>query len=86
MSKEYKLEVEKRTKENKKDLKELRRNGKIPGIYYSYDSKDSLPFFIEQSVITRRLNQTQTFFQLMWGVKIERYYLNLFSTILLQKK
>jgi len=39
MSKEYKLEVEKRTKANKKDLKELRRSGKIPGIYYSYDSK-----------------------------------------------
>ena len=45
MSKEYKLEVEKRTKANKKDLKELRKSGKIPGIYYSYDSKESLPFF-----------------------------------------
>ena len=48
MSKEYKLEVEKRTKANKKDLKELRHSGKIPGIYYSYDSKDSLPFLIEK--------------------------------------
>ena len=32
MSKEYKLEVEKRTKANKKDLKELRKSGKIPGM------------------------------------------------------
>ena len=69
MSKEYKLEVEKRTKENKKDLKELRRNGKVPGIYYSYDSKDSLPFFIEQSVITQAIKSDSNIFSINVGGK-----------------
>ena len=72
MSKEYKLEVEKRTIENKKDLKELRQSGKIPGIYYSYDSKDSLPFLIEKDD-GRILNATIT----KEGYFLEKYsYLN----------
>jgi large subunit ribosomal protein L25 len=69
MSKEYKLEVEKRTKANKKDLKELRRSGKIPGIYYSYDSKDSLPFFIEESVITQAIKSDSNIFSINVGDK-----------------
>lgn len=69
MSKEYKLEVEKRTKANKKDLKELRRSGKIPGIYYSYDSKDSLPFLIEQSVISKALKSDSNIFSINVGGK-----------------
>ena len=69
MSKEYKLEVEKRTKANKKDLKELRRSGKIPGIYYSYNSKDSLPFFIEQSVISQAIKSDSSIFSINVGGK-----------------
>ena len=69
MSKEYKLEVEKRTKANKKDLKELRKSGKIPGIYYSYDSKDSIPFFIEQSVINNALKSDSNIFSINVGGK-----------------
>ena len=69
MSKEYKLEVEKRTKANKKDLKELRRSGKIPGIYYSYNSKDSLPFFIEQSVISQAIKSDSNIFSINVGGK-----------------
>ncbi len=69
MSKEYKLEVEKRTKANKKDLKELRKSGKIPGIYYSYDSKDSIPFFIEQSVINNALKSESNIFSINVGSK-----------------
>tara|TARA_B100000676_G_scaffold300845_1_gene347118 strand:+ start:1000 stop:1680 length:681 start_codon:yes stop_codon:yes gene_type:complete len=69
MSKEYKLEVEKRTKANKKDLKELRKSGKIPGIYYSYDSKESLPFFIEQSVINNALKSDANIFAINVGGK-----------------
>ena len=67
MSKEYKLEVEKRTKANKKDLKELRKSGKIPGIYYSYDSKESLPFFIEQSVINNAIKSDANIFAINVG-------------------
>jgi len=69
MSKKYKLEVEKRTKANKKDLKELRKSGKIPGIYYSYDSKESLPFFIEQSVINNALKSDANIFAINVGGK-----------------
>ena len=69
MSKEYKLEVEKRTKANKKDLKELRKSGKIPGIYYSYDSKESLPFFIEQSVINNAIKSDANIFAINVGGK-----------------
>ena len=69
MSKEYKLEAEKRTKANKKDLKELRKSGKIPGIYYSYDSKESLPFFIEQSVINNALKSDANIFAINVGGK-----------------
>ena len=69
MSKEYKLEVEKRTKANKKDLKELRQSGKIPGIYYSYDSKDSLPFLIEKSVINNALKSDANIFAINVGGK-----------------
>ncbi len=69
MSKKYKLEVEKRTKANKKDLKELRKSGKIPGIYYSYDSKESLPFFIEQSVINNAIKSDANIFAINVGGK-----------------
>ena len=58
MSKKYKLEVEKRTKANKKDLKELRKSGKIPGIYYSYDSKESLTFLLNNLSSIMLLNLT----------------------------
>ena len=69
MSKEYKLEVEKRTKANKKDLKELRKSGKIPGIYYSYDSKDSLPFLIEKSIINQAVKSDSNIFSINVGGK-----------------
>ena len=46
MAKEYKLEVEKRESTRKSDLKQYRKEGKIPGVYYSTDSKKSTPFYI----------------------------------------
>ncbi len=69
MSKEYKLEVEKRTKANKKDLKDLRRSGKIPGVYYSYDSKESLTFFIEKSIIHQAIKSDSNIFSINVGGK-----------------
>ena len=44
MAKEYKLEVEKRDVGKKSDLKILREEGKIPGVFYSYDSIPSHPY------------------------------------------
>ncbi len=46
---DYKLEVFRRDDTNKGGLKRMRKEGKIPGIYYSHDSKDSIPFFINKS-------------------------------------
>ena len=49
MADEYKIEVHKREISNKKsDLKTLRKEDKIPGVYYSFDSRDSAPLYIEK--------------------------------------
>ena len=49
--KEFKLEVSKREGSGKKAIKEIRREGGIPGIYYSHNSKASIPFTINKSEI-----------------------------------
>ena len=49
MATEYKLEVQKRDKYGKKASKYLRKNGTIPGIYYSSDSKESISFSIDKT-------------------------------------
>ena len=41
----HKIEVNKRELSSKKSfVKNLRNQDEIPGIYYSHDSKDSIPF------------------------------------------
>ncbi|MBC8214436.1 MAG: 50S ribosomal protein L25 [Candidatus Marinimicrobia bacterium] len=47
MAQEYILEAHSRKEMGKKDVKILRSEGKIPGVYYSHDSKESIPFYIE---------------------------------------
>tara|TARA_Y100000748_G_scaffold301420_1_gene301596 strand:- start:2557 stop:3228 length:672 start_codon:yes stop_codon:yes gene_type:complete len=46
MAEEYTLDVSKRDLTNKGGIKQMRKSGKVPGIYYSFDSKSSTPFFI----------------------------------------
>ena len=46
MANEHKIEINKRDDISPQGLKQLRRDGNIPGIYYSATSKDSLPIFI----------------------------------------
>ena len=48
MANEHKIEINKRENITQHSLKQLRREGNIPGIYYSTTSKDSLPIFISQ--------------------------------------
>ena len=44
-----KLEVHKRETSNKKsDLKSLRKDEKIPGVYYSFNLQKSVPLYIEK--------------------------------------
>ena len=46
MSNEFNLTVDKRELSNKGGRKRALKEGKIPGIYYSHDSKNSIPFYI----------------------------------------
>lgn len=46
--KEFKLEVNKRDSSTKKSRKQVRREGGIPGVYYSQDSKESISFSIDK--------------------------------------
>ena len=48
MANEHKIEINKRDDCTPQGLKQLRRDGNIPGIYYSSTSKNSLPIFITQ--------------------------------------
>ena len=48
MANEHKIEINKRDDVRSQGLKQLRRDGNIPGIYYSATSKDSLPIFINR--------------------------------------
>ena len=53
MADEFKIEVHKREISNKKsDLKTLRKEKKIPGVYYSFDAKESMPLYIEKKSFT----------------------------------
>ncbi len=52
MATEYKLEVNRREDFGKKANKLLRREGNIPGVYYSADSKSSTHFYINAKELT----------------------------------
>ena len=47
MANEFNLNVNKRDMTNKGGIKQLRKSGTVPGVYYSHDSKSSIPFYIE---------------------------------------
>ena len=52
MAKELKIEVHKRDVSPKKSyLKTMRNEDKVPGVYYSFDSKESVPLYIEKKII-----------------------------------
>ena len=67
MAKEYKLEVEKRDSTKKSDLKKYRKEGKIPGVYYSYDSKKSINFLVNQSEINAAIKSDANIFAINVG-------------------
>ena len=51
MGNEFTLEVIKREISKKSDIKKSRNEGHVPGIYYSHDSKDSIPFYITKTTL-----------------------------------
>ena len=66
----HKIDVNKRELSNKKSfVKELRRQDQIPGVYYSHDSKTSIPFTVDQKVIHEALKSDAQVYQISVGSK-----------------
>ena len=67
---DYKIEVQKRELSSKKSfVKGLRHNGDIPGIYYSHDSKESIPFMVTQKVLREALKSNSQVYKINVGSK-----------------
>jgi large subunit ribosomal protein L25 len=66
MAKQYKLTVEKREVLSNKDLKSLRKDFKIPGVYYSYDGNNIL-FQISQKEIKNAIQSGANIFTVNVG-------------------
>lgn len=67
---DYKIEVQKRELSTKKSfVKGLRRNNDIPGIYYSHDSKESIPFIVTQKVLREALKSDAQVYKINVGSK-----------------
>ena len=65
MAKEYKIEIEKRTLED--NIKQLRSNDLIPGVYYSHDSKESILFQMNLSELRNAIKSKAAIFQVNVG-------------------
>ena len=68
---DYKIEVQKRELSSKKSfVRGLRRNGDIPGIYYSHNSKESIPFMVTQKVLREALKSDSQVYKINVGNKL----------------
>ena len=68
MADEFKIEVHKRELSAKKsDMKNLRKEQKIPGIFYSFDSKESIPLYIDQKTFTEASKSGAKIFNIAVG-------------------
>ena len=66
MAKQFKLNVEKRELKGTSEVKNLRHQKKIPGVYYSYDSSNIL-FQIDESEIRNAINSKANIFSVTVG-------------------
>ena len=69
MSNEFNINVEKRELANKGGRKRMFKEGKIPGIYYSHDSKESLPFSIDKKEIVKAQRAETQIYNITVGSK-----------------
>ena len=69
MNNEFTLEVIKRDKEKKTIVKQMRKDGQIPGIYYSHDSKNSIPFYIKRNTLREAYKSGARIFNINVGNK-----------------
>ena len=66
----YKIEVNKRDLSSKKSfVRSLRREDEIPGIYYSHESKSSIPFTITKKTLHEALKANTQVYQITVGSK-----------------
>ena len=68
MAKEYKIEIEKR--KLSENVKYLRYNGGIPGVYYSHNSKESLLFKMDMAELREAIKSGAQIFKVSVGGKL----------------
>ena len=76
MSNEFILNVNKRDLCNKGERKRSLKQGKIPGIYYSHDSKESISFYIESKELIKAQKSDSRIFSINVGNKKRNVFLN----------
>jgi len=69
MKNEVIIDVNKRDLGNKNSRKNMRMNKQIPGIYYSHDSKESIPFFMLESEFKKAKSSGVQIFAINVGSK-----------------
>ena len=69
MADEFKLDIFKRDNLSKSSLKQLRRDGNIPGIFYSYNSKESIPFYMGNKTLNEAKKSGARIFNIAVGSK-----------------
>tara|TARA_B100000497_G_C7669265_1_gene403739 strand:+ start:154 stop:840 length:687 start_codon:yes stop_codon:yes gene_type:complete len=69
MADEFKLDIFKRDNLSKSSLKQLRRDGNIPGIFYSYDSKESIAFYMNNKTLVEAKKSGARIFNIAVGSK-----------------
>ena len=67
MAKEYKIQINKRDAMGKKEVRELRAKGNIPGIFYSKDSNESIPFQVDKKHFKEALKSGANLFNISVG-------------------
>ena len=70
MADAYKIEVHKRDEMRSRDVRNLRKEGKIPGVYYSSDSKSSIPFYMIDSDLLSAFKSGARLYQVSVGGKL----------------
>ena len=70
MAETYKIEVDKRViKKAKSFLRESRIKNRVPGVFYSYDSKSSIPFWVDRKILTEAMKSEAQIFKVAVGNK-----------------
>jgi len=69
MANDHKIDLEKRDNTTKQGVKQLRRGGKIPGVYYSSTSKTSTPILITKQAYQEAVKSGARIFNISVGSK-----------------